>query len=169
MVTMKKILIILALVFIIIQFFRIDKTNPSVDKNMDFVTIKNAPEDVAQSIRNSCYDCHSNESVYPWYANIQPIAWFLKNHINEGRKELNFSTFATYDAVRQARKLNKAAREVEEGEMPLESYLLIHQNAKLSEEQKEKMINFFKTVKEDIMMTNNISEEQLKPQKRTED
>lgn len=163
---MKKIIVALFVLFIIIQFFRIDKTNPPVDKSMDFLTIKKAPEDISKMIKTSCYDCHSNESTYPWYSDIQPIGWFLQNHIKEGRQELNFSTFATYDAVRQAKKLKKSAHEIEEGEMPLESYLLIHRDAKLTNEQKEKLVKYFTSIKEEIMMTSNISEEQLKPKRK---
>jgi hypothetical protein len=90
---MKKILVIVLVAFIIIQFFPIDKTNPPTP-GMDFLKIKNTQPEVAQLITNSCYDCHSNESKYPWYSNIAPASWILKNHIDEGRKELNFSTFA---------------------------------------------------------------------------
>lgn len=123
---MKKLFFLLVLAFALLQFFQIDKTNPPVDKNMDFLTIKKTPEDVAQLIKTSCYDCHSNESTYPWYTNIQPFGWLVKDHIEEGRKELNFSTFATYEPLRQAKKLKKSAHEIEEGKMPLESYLLLH-------------------------------------------
>ena len=110
---MKKLFFLLVLAFALLQFFQIDKTNPPVDKNMDFLTIKKTPEDVAQLIKTSCYDCHSNESVYPWYTNIQPFGWLVKDHIEEGRKELNFSTFATYEPLRQAKKLKKSAHEIE--------------------------------------------------------
>ena len=162
---MKKTLFALLAVFIIIQFFSIDKTNPPVDKSKDFLTLKKTPQDIAQLIRNSCYDCHSNETKYPWYTNIQPIAWYLKDHINEGREELNFSEFANYEPVRQAKKMRKSAHEIEEGEMPMESYTLIHQNAKLTPEQKQKLQAYFISIKETIMWENNISEEQMKPQK----
>jgi hypothetical protein len=91
-ITMKNLLKVLLVVFIILQFFRIDKTNPPVDKNMDFLTIKKTPENVSTLIKSACYDCHSNETIYPWYSNIQPFGWFLKDHIDEGRRELNFST-----------------------------------------------------------------------------
>ena len=97
------------MVFIIIQFFPINKSNPITNEGMDFLKIKNTPEPIAKLIRNSCYDCHSNETKYPFYSNIQPVAWLLKNHIDEGRKELNFSTFATYEPKRQAHKLEEAA------------------------------------------------------------
>lgn len=163
---MKKLLFALLAAFIIIQFFPIDKTNPPVDKNKDFLTLKKTPEDIALLIRNSCYDCHSNETKYPWYAKIQPVAWYLKDHIDEGREEFNFSEFANYEPLRQAKKMRKSAHEIEEGEMPLESYTYIHQEAKLTSEQKEKLQKYFTTVKEQIMLENNISEEQMKPKKQ---
>lgn len=134
---MKKIAVALVVVLIIIQFFRIDKTNPAVNQEMDFLTIKNTPASTAQIIKTSCYDCHSNETKYPWYSNIQPVAWFLKAHIDEGRKHLNFSTFATYDAKRQAHKMEESAEVIEKGEMPLDSYTMIHSDAKLNEAQKQ--------------------------------
>lgn len=162
---MKKILLFIIAALVIIQFFRIDKTNPPIDKKTDFLVMKSTPENVATLIKNACYDCHSNETTYPWYTNVQPFAWFVKSHIDEGREELNFSTFGTYDVVKQARKLKKAAREVQEGEMPLSSYTIIHQNAKLTKEQIQTLEAYFTTMKDVTMMQNGISEEQLKPQK----
>lgn len=163
---MKKIAIVLFVVFILIQFFQIDKTNPPVNKGMDFLTIKNTPETLAAQIRSSCYDCHSNETKYPWYSYIQPFGWFLKNHIEEGRKELNFSTFATYEPKRQAHKLDEASEMVEHSEMPLESYLLIHGEAKLTDDQKTEMINYFRKIEEEIRVANNLPPEAAKPEKQ---
>ena len=123
---MKKILVILLVVFIFIQFFPIDKNNPVPTPQTDFLVIKKTPENTTKLIRNGCYDCHSNESKYPWYSNIQPIGWFLKNHIDDGRKHLNFSQFAIYEPKKQAHKLDESAEHIENGEMPMESYLLLH-------------------------------------------
>ncbi|SEG41846.1 Haem-binding domain-containing protein [Halpernia humi] len=162
---MKKVLIVLLVAFVIIQFFRIDKTNPPVNKGTDFLSIKNTPENVAQLIKTSCYDCHSNETKYPWYTNIQPVAWFLQNHIEDGRKHLNFSTFATYEPKRQARKLSEAAEEIEQGEMPLDSYVLIHTNANLSAEQKVTLINYFKKIENDTRVGYNLPVEEVKVKK----
>ncbi len=153
---MKKILVILLVAFIILQFFRIDRTNPPVNKGMDFLTIKNTPQSTATLIRNGCYDCHSNETKYPWYTNIQPVAWFMQNHIDEGRVNLNFSTFATYEPRRQARKLMEAAELVESGEMPLESYILGHPEAKFTDQQKQEIIQYFKTVESEIRLLNDL-------------
>ena len=144
------------MVFIIIQFFPIDKTNPITNEGMDFLKIKNTPEPIAKLIRNSCYDCHSNETKYPFYSNLQPVAWLLKNHIDEGRKELNFSTFATYEPKRQAHKLEEAAEYVEQKNMPLESYTLGHSDAKLSNEQRKQLVNYFRMVQKQIQQANTL-------------
>ncbi len=161
---MKKIFYVLVVAFILLQFFQIDKTNEPVNKGMDFLIIKNTPQPMAKQIRASCYDCHSNETQYPWYSYIQPFGWFLKDHIEEGRKKLNFSTFATYENKRQAHKLYEAGDLVAHGAMPLESYLLIHTNAKLSDAQKTEMAQYFKDVESEIRTTNNIPAESPKPQ-----
>lgn len=141
---MKKILIIILVAFVIIQFFPIDKTNPPVDKGMDFISIKNIQPEIANTIRTSCYDCHSNETQYPWYSSIAPASWWLKNHINEGRSHLNFSVFATYEPKRQIHKMEECVEMLEKHEMPLESYYLGHQNAKLTDVQRQDLIKYFK-------------------------
>jgi cytochrome c553 len=148
-ISMKKIIVVVLVAFIIIQFFPIDKTNPPPTPGMDFLKIKNTPEKIAHIIKTSCYDCHSNETAYPWYTNISPASWWVKNHINEGRKHLNFSTFAVYEPKRQLHKLEECIEMVEKKEMPLESYYLGHQNAKLSDEQRAELSQYFKKVKED--------------------
>lgn len=153
---MKKVLIVLLVAFIMIQFFQIDKINPSTNDGMDFIKIKNTPEPIAKIIRNSCYDCHSNETKYPSYSYIQPAGWLLKNHIDEGRKELNFSTFATYDSKRQIHKLQEAAEYVEQKKMPLESYTLGHSDAKLSDEQRKQLVNYFRMIQQQIQETNKL-------------
>ena len=163
---MKNLLKVLLVAFIILQFFRIDKTNPPVDKKMDFLSIKKTPENVAQLVKSACYDCHSNETVYPWYAKVQPFGWFLKDHIDEGRRELNFSTFASYEPRRQAKKLDEAAEQIENGGMPLESYTLIHKEAKLTAEQKKLLTDYFNTVKNATMTENGLSETDLQHKKQ---
>lgn len=161
---MKKLLVILFVAAILIQFFPIDKTNPPVNKGMDFLTIKNTPQQVADNIRSACYDCHSNESRYPWYSNIQPVAWFLKDHIDEGRQKLNFSTFATYEPKRQAHKLDEAAETIETGEMPLESYLIAHQEAKLTPEEKKMLTDYFKKIASETRAANHLPAEAPEPE-----
>jgi hypothetical protein len=108
------------------------------------------PQEVASTLQSSCYDCHSNNTHYPWYANFQPVAWWLADHVKEGKKEVNFSEFATYRIGRQYRKLEEIANEVEEGEMPLQSYTFIHGDAKLSPAQKESLINWASATRDSI-------------------
>lgn len=156
---MKKVALVLIVLFILIQFFQIEKVNPPVNSGMDFLKIKNTPEAMARQIRSSCYDCHSNETVYPWYANIQPFGWFLKDHIDEGRRKLNFSTFATYEPKRQAHKLYEAYEMVDHGEMPLESYLLMHGDAKLDAAQQKEMSQYFKNLEDETREAHNLPSE----------
>ncbi|OPC32560.1 heme-binding domain-containing protein [Elizabethkingia miricola] len=157
---MKKFLVILLVAFIIIQFFPIDKVNPPVNERMDFLTIKKTPEEVSKVIRNSCYDCHSNETKYPWYSNIAPVSWWMKDHIIDGRKHLNFSTFALYDTERQLRKLDESVEMIEKDKMPLETYLLAHQNARLSDTDKKMLIKYLKNARIDTEIRYNTTEQE---------
>lgn len=160
---MKPVLIILIVIFIFLQFFQIDKTNPPLNKGMDFLTIKNVPSALANRVRASCYDCHSNETVYPAYAYIQPLGWFLKNHIEEGRKALNFSTFATYEPNQQAHRLAEAADVLEQHVMPLDSYTMLHATANLTEEEKTDLIQFFRKTEQEIRLVNHLAPEKTQP------
>jgi hypothetical protein len=137
---LKRILILLLIAFIIIQFFRPEK-NVSADASVNNIS-KNfpVPADVAQILSNSCYDCHSDNTRYPWYFSIQPVAWWLTDHVQEGKKHLNFDEFASYPLRRQYNKFDQTIDMVKKDEMPLSSYLVIHGDAILSPEQKEKVI-----------------------------
>lgn len=127
--TLKIIAVCLVSAFILIQFFRPDFTNPPVNEAEKL----QAPENVQAILKRSCNDCHSNETVYPWYSKIQPSAWFLADHISEGRRELNFSIWNTYEKNKKSRKLEEICDQVKYRAMPLPSYLWIHWNAKLSD------------------------------------
>ena len=143
--TVKRVLLVLLLVFVVIQFFRIDRTNPEVVKNNDLIAMTNPSEEVETILRSACYDCHSNETEYPWYSNVAPVSWWLKHHIDEGREHLNFSEWGTYPEKKRNHKLDECAEEVEEGEMPLPSYTWTHSNAKLSSEQIDLMEDWFES------------------------
>ena len=126
---LKKIFFGLVVSFILIQFYRPERTNPVVEGKSI-----NAPANVAAILERSCYDCHSNNTVWPWYTNIAPVSIFTITHVNDGRKELNFSEWETYNEKRKLKKFKEIVEQVNEGEMPLESYLYLHGNAKLSDE-----------------------------------
>lgn len=120
-------------VFIIVQFFMIDKTNPPVIVSETLSAAVAVPADISEILGRSCNDCHSNTTRYPWYANIQPAGWFLQDHIEHGRSHLNFSVFNTYSPQKKAKALDEICEQVEAAAMPLPSYLWIHGDAALKE------------------------------------
>jgi Haem-binding domain len=134
---MKRILkiaaLVLAVLLIGIQFVRPDKTNPPTDPAATLEATTNTPPKVAEILGRSCADCHSNNTYYPWYAQVSPVSWWLKDHINEGRRELNISEFGTYNDTKKGRKLHEICEQVQHKEMPLPSYLWIHHDASLSD------------------------------------
>lgn len=140
----KKIGIGILILFVLIQLVRIDKTNPEVIQENDFITITNPLEAIAHTLKAACYDCHSNESKYPWYSNVAPVSWWVKDHIIEGREELNFSEWGTFSDKRKTKKIKEVLEEVEEGEMPLPPYLITHSDAKLTKAQTTELLDWFK-------------------------
>jgi len=135
--------IIVLIALVLMQFIRIDKTHPEINPTNDFINIKNPPPEIAQMIKTSCYDCHSFESKYPWYAEVAPVSWYLKNHINEARHRVNFSEWASYEPEKASRKLHACADDIKEGDMPLSSYTLIHGDASLNQEQIKQLSEWF--------------------------
>lgn len=133
---LKKIIYVLIAALVIIQFIRPAKNVAAGPFPNDISTKFAVNDNVASILKEACYDCHSNNTKYPWYAEVQPVAWWLADHVNEGKSELNFSEFAGYTAKRQRKKFNEIMDEVKEGKMPLKSYTVIHTKAKLTEEQK---------------------------------
>src|SRR5690606_40199750 len=97
-------------------------------------------------------------TTYPWYANVQPVGWWLQHHINEGKEHLNFSIFGSYPAKKQAHKLEEVAEEVEEGNMPLESYTYVHSSSVLNKEDAAILSGWAKSLRQQIMQQNNLSE-----------
>jgi len=139
---MKKVIIALAIVLVLIQFYRPAKNqHPGLSVNA-IETHYDVPEKVAALLRTSCYDCHSNNTKYPWYNNIQPVAFWLNSHVNDGKKHLNFDEFNSYTKERKTKKLKEIAETIENGEMPLSSYTLIHGNAKLTAADKQVLIDW---------------------------
>jgi hypothetical protein len=129
---MKRILVIVAIViavaFVVIQFVPVERTNPPVTSPLQ------APAPVAAILRRSCYDCHSNETRWPWYAHVAPMSWLVADDVADGRKHLNFSTWGEYAAAKRMSKSGEIVEQVENGYMPLGKYLWIHRDAKLTAE-----------------------------------
>ena len=136
-------------VLVIIQFFHPAK-NDSKDYTKDIANVYPVSDTIKKILEKACNDCHSNSTNYPWYSNFQPVAWWLQDHINEGKNHLNFSVFATYSLKRQAHKLHEVAEIIEEEEMPLSSYTLIHKEAILTKEEKNTFINWAKSLSHQI-------------------
>lgn len=123
----------LLLILVALQFHRSPRNTGATEGPQSIVAREKVPADVRHILARACYDCHSNNTKYPWYAAVQPVAWWLNDHVSEGKSELNFSEFAAYDAKRAVRKLQSVADEVHERHMPLKSYLLAHPEAKLTD------------------------------------
>lgn len=138
----KKILLILAAIFLIIQFIRPARNVSNTVSANDISKHYTVPADVQNILKVSCNDCHSNNTKYPWYTNIQPVGWWMQFHVDDGKEHLNFSEFATYPAKRQHHKLEEVIEEIKGDHMPLNSYLWIHKDAKLSQQQKETLTSW---------------------------
>lgn len=146
----KRFFLLLLFVFIALQFVK-SKKNESAGISVNDITTKYAvPTDVMASLQTSCYDCHSNNTKYPWYNNIQPVSWWLAGHIDEGKSKLNFNEFASYRIGKQYKKLEEINGEIEDGGMPLSSYTLIHGDAKLSVAQKTAIANWVNVLRDSI-------------------
>lgn len=137
----KKVLIGIGVLLVIIQFIH-PTPNKSTDHSKDITNVLEVPEEVQKVLRTSCYDCHSNNTTYLWYDNVQPVRWWVEHHIKEGKRELNFSEFATYNTEKQLKKINDIGEVIDNDEMPLKAYTLMHKNAILSEAQKEMIVNW---------------------------
>ncbi|MES2779632.1 MAG: heme-binding domain-containing protein [Bacteroidota bacterium] len=143
----KNIGFTLLAVLVLIQFIPTAKNNGEAFGENDIAHVVTVPADVQEILKESCNDCHSNHTDYPWYSKVQPVGFWLNDHVNEGKHELNFSEFATYKKKRQLHKLDEVVEMIDEHEMPLSSYTLIHKNAVLSSEQQYSLVNWAKQAK----------------------
>lgn len=132
----KKIAIVFLIVLVVIQFFRPQKNAELIITENHIYNLYNTSNEVKTILNKACNDCHSNNTNYPWYASIQPVAWWLNDHIIDGKKHLNFSTYKNYNLRRQYHKMEEVIEEVKGGEMPLNSYTWTHGDAKLTTDEK---------------------------------
>ncbi len=143
----KIISLILLVGFVGIQFVPTDLNQSNTVPKTDFVLVNNTPENISALLQESCYDCHSNNTQYPWYNRVQPIAWFLEDHIDEGKTELNFNEWDAYSNRRKKSKLKSITSQINDNEMPLTSYTLIHKDSKLSKSEKALIVDYMKNLK----------------------
>ena len=136
-------------IFLLAQFIRPTK-NVSNDQTRHVSTKFPIPDEVESILKTACYDCHSNYTIYPWYAEVQPVAAWLANHVDEGKRKLNFSTLTTRPIAVQNHKLEEVIEMVREGEMPLDSYTWVHRDAILTQVQKDALVGWAQTTMDAI-------------------
>src|SRR5574341_1387874 len=142
-----------------IQFVGPEKTNPPVDAAQTIQANTQTTPEVAAIINRACRDCHSHQTQWPWHSHLAPVSWYLIDHVNDGRKHLNFSEWATYNPKRMSKKLEEMRDEVEQGAMPLKSYLLVHSEAKLSQDDIQKLGEWATAERQRISQANGLANE----------
>ncbi|PZU86693.1 MAG: cytochrome C [Chryseobacterium sp.] len=143
MKNLKKIIFWIVVVFLAIQLIPVDRENKPIDKKENFVDIYKTPANIQSILKNSCYDCHSNETLYPQYSYVAPISWAVKDHINEGRKYLNFSEWGKYNEDLKQNAIEKSISTVRDFQMPLPSYISYHPKANLTQKQRKDLQSYF--------------------------
>jgi len=147
----KKILFVGLIIFLLIQLYQPARNNGfEQDITANFTKVYNVPKNIETILRTSCYDCHSNNTNYPWYSNIQPARFFMESHINEGKENLNFNEWGNYSGRKQKNKLDRIAKQIKSNEMPLASYTLIHKNATLSATQKKEVLDWINKIQNSL-------------------
>lgn len=138
----RKILLGLFIVFVLIQFIQPVRNLSNDIPSGDITKAINVPDNVKRVLKTACYNCHSNNTYYPWYARVQPFGWLLAKHIRDGKSELNFDEFGAYSLRRRISKINGIKNSMEDGTMPLSSYTFLHRNARLSTTERALIIDW---------------------------
>jgi hypothetical protein len=141
----KWTVIVVGCLFVFAQFVRPARTNPPVEQSQTIAAHTQMTPQVKDILERSCRDCHSNQTVWPWYTNVAPVSWWLSNHVNVGRSNMNLSEWGKLDPNRQDRKLRQICDEVSDGAMPLSSYTPMHPKAKLSDQDKKTLCDWTET------------------------
>ncbi|MBP0613887.1 MULTISPECIES: heme-binding domain-containing protein [Weeksellaceae] len=136
--------VLVVAIVLVIQVIPVERNVSTVPPGQSFEKTEKVPANVAAILKVSCYDCHSNNSRYPWYSELQPGAWFMAQHIKKGRDELNFDEFNNYSKRRKKAKIKSIISQIEKDEMPLRSYRMMHGNARLSADEKKELLDFFR-------------------------
>ena len=149
----KKILLVLLAIFVLIQFHRPPLNVTNAAQPNDISQVYAVPANVESILKKACNDCHTNNTKYPWYAQIQPVRFWLNRHVKEGKQELNFNDFKTFTPRRQYIKLEEVIKQIDEDEMPLYSFTLVHTDARLSAIEKEQVIDWAKAIRDTMKAT----------------
>lgn len=148
--TKKNIGLVLLLVLVISQFIPIDKTNPPLEPANDFLVLTNADAKMATLFQSSCYDCHSHTTEYPWYTNVSPFSFWIAGHIRNARKNTNYSTWGDYTKNEKLARLQTTIEVISEKRMPAASYMMMHAQAKLSDENRTEMVDWLTKVQNEL-------------------
>ena len=143
----KKIFLALLFIGVMIQFIRPDMAPVPVDTKHTIQAVLTVPPNIDATLHRACYDCHSNETRWPWYSQISPVSWWLKGHVNDARQALNFSEFAALPKKKQISKLGDACDQVKGGDMPLKVYLPMHPAAHLTDADRGALCTWFTSLK----------------------
>lgn len=146
----KILFIVLLIAFIVIQFFRPEKNRAEGISPHDISTLYPVPDSIQSILKVACNDCHTNNTRYPWYAEVQPVAWWLDEHIRDGKRELNFSEFTSYRIRKQYVKLDQTIKLVKKNAMPLASYTWIHKDAILTDREKYALTGWASSIRDSI-------------------
>lgn len=144
---LKKIAWVLLISLIVMQFIRPEKNTASADHASYFEQETNPPDEVLLVLKNTCYDCHSDNTVYPWYNNIAPVSYWLADHVDHGKGHLNFSAWESYETDKKDHKLEEVIETMESGEMPLREYTWTHSEARLTDAQRKAVIQWAETTR----------------------
>ena len=147
---LKRIVLIFLIILLGIQFIRPAKNIHQGPQPDDISTVYPVPANVDSILVKACNDCHSNNTRYPWYNNVQPVAWFLDNHVKDGKRSFNLNEFAIYDAARKYDKVMEVKKQLDKGEMPLSSYTLIHTDAHLTATEKDELIAWSESIRKQM-------------------
>lgn len=144
--TGRRILWLLLIALVVMQFIQPDKTNPVSEPEADFIHVNNLSFEDASLLKRACYDCHSNHTKWPWYSSVAPISYVVANHVDEGRGHLNFSVWSILEPFQQSHKLEECVEEVEHGEMPMWGYVALHSEAELTDAEVDRLLQLFESL-----------------------
>lgn len=148
---LRILLITLVVFIIIIQFIPNELPESSFDETKDLLYLEQVPENIRVILKTSCYDCHSNQTEYPWYSHVAPVSWLVIKDIRNGREKVNLSEWSNLKRRTKIKVLSNISDEIKSGEMPLPVYLIMHRDAKLDEQQQKELIEWTDQMIEKIM------------------
>jgi hypothetical protein len=149
--SLSRAAVILVILFMLIQLVRPERTNPPMNPVHRLESVLTVPADVRSLLRAACYDCHSNETAWPWYSNISPVSWLIARDVNGGRRQLNFSEWGTYESRSQIGRLEQIVTELSDERMPLPIYLPMHPEAQLTGEERDRLTTWARSERERVI------------------